>query len=81
MRVPAGQESSKNQPKLGVDKPAHPCTWQGPAGASHAPPSVPPKVPRHQGRGRLTTAWKGDGIGSRNFLTSCHPGSVPAVGI
>ena len=42
------------------------------------PPEVPP--PSRQGP-RLTTACKGDGRGSRNLMTSCHPGTFPAVRI
>lgn len=59
MRVPAGQESSKNQPELGVDKPAHPCTWQGPAGASHPPPFCASKGAPPSGQGQADHSLEG----------------------
>lgn len=43
-------------------------------------PSLPPDVaPTFPAGGRFTTAWKGDGIGNRDFTTSSQPGPMPAV--
>lgn len=43
-------------------------------------PSLPPDAaPTFPAGGRFTTAWKGDGIGNRDFTTSSQPGPKPAV--